>query len=143
LEPDQFIRYPAKWFILMHESLYSENPNLIGFRDYNEWYPIEEGELVVYYQFKAMRLKGVYEVIEKRKNIVVSYGKPPCFDVGELCFQCRLDLLKKIDVSFTTDDFANLSFYKHLRNPVRFDNRRAFEIRNKDLQYILSLLTDM
>ena len=134
---NELLDYPSKWFILMHKSLYEEDQNLVGFRDVDEWSPIFEGELVVYYQFGYQRIRGIYEVIESRKHINRSYG----FEVDDigLPYQCRLELIYPMECYFDTYHAEKLSFYKHLKNPVRWDSRRAFEIRDADLKYILSL----
>jgi hypothetical protein len=134
---NDLMAYPNKWFILMHESLYDEDPNLIGFRDANEWRPIFEEDLVVYYQFGHQRIKGLYEIVESRKHINLSYGSQ--VDTIGLPYQCRLKLVHHIEYVFDSNAAKKMSFYKHLKNPVRWDNRRAFEIKDSDLKYLLSL----
>jgi len=56
MNKDELFNYKDKWFVLMHESLYGEDQNLIGFRDEREWELILIGSLVVYYQFGAQYL---------------------------------------------------------------------------------------
>jgi hypothetical protein len=133
--------YCDKWFVLMHESLYEEDPSMIGFRDVNEWSSIFEEALIVYYQFGTMRIKGIYEVVETRKRIKPSFGTASGLFVerNALQYQCRLKHIHALDVSFGTDRAENLKFYANINNKVRWDRRRVFDIDDEDLQYILSL----
>jgi hypothetical protein len=129
--------YADKWFVLMHESLYYEDQTLIGFRDQSEWESIFEDALVVYYQFGVQCLRGIFEVTEARRLINPNFGKE--FNRNELQYQCRLRSIYDLNCPFNSYYAENLRFYKHIKNKTRWDNRRVFEINDKDLEYILSL----
>lgn len=122
----------------MHESLFMEDQNLIGFRDVTEWQSFFEESLVVYYQFGAQYLRGICEVVETKRLINPNYGKQ--FERNELQYQCRLKHIYSLDHPFPSSYAENLSFYKHIKNKARWDNRRVFEINNNDLEYLLSLV---
>lgn len=140
MELEKLMGYKNKWFVLHHKSLYDENPNLIGFRDPNEWSMIRVGDLVVYYQAGSTQLRGIYEVIRTGKNIDPTFGKDrTVFSSGELQHQHEMKILKKIWVKFHQQDAQSLSFHEKLNNPIRWDFRRVFHINNNDLKYILSL----
>lgn len=138
MEQDKLMAYKRKWFVLHHNSLYYENPNLIGFRDPMEWKKIQQGDLVVYYQAGTRRLRGVYEVTKTDINIDPYFGKNE-FLPGELKHQHELKLLQRLSANFNQSNAHQLSFHKYIKNPIRWDNRRVFPIDNNDLNYILSL----
>ncbi len=129
--------YADKWFVLMHESLFREDQNLIGFRDINEWQQIFEDSLVVYYQFGSQYIRGIYEVVEARRLLNPNYGIQ--FERNELQYQCRLKHIYTLNHSFPSSYAENLHFYKHIKNKTRWDNRRVFDINDDDLQYLISL----
>jgi len=133
----ELFNYKEKWFVLMDESLYFEDQNIIGFRDLKEWEPISIGSLVVYYQFGAQYLRGIYEVVESDKLINPKYGRR--FNENELQYQCRLTRIYSLPHIFTPYHAKNLSFYKDIKNKRRWDNKRAFEIKDNDLKFILTL----
>jgi hypothetical protein len=137
MNKDELFNYKDKWFVLMHESLYGEDQNLIGFRDEREWELILIGSLVVYYQFGAQYLRGIYEVAETGQLINPKYGRQ--FNKDELRCQCKLKRIYSLPRPFTQYHARNLSFYKDLHNYKRWDNRRVFEINDNDLKFILSL----
>jgi hypothetical protein len=139
MEQDKLMSYPRKWFVLHHKNLFNENQHIIGFRDIDEWERINKGDLVVYYQARASKLKGIYEVINTQIDIDPTFGKPPEFHPGELKHQHELKLLHKLSASFHQDRAEFLSFHRNLKNPNRWDGKRVHSINNDDLKYILSL----
>ena len=138
MEQNTLMNFNNKWFVLHHNSLYYENPNLVGFRDPTEWRMIKTGDLIVYYQAGKRRLRGVYEVTKSDINIDLYFGKNE-FLPGELKHQHELKLLQPLSVNFSQSNAQRLSFHKTIKNPTRWDNRRVFSIDNNDLAYILSL----
>ena len=137
MNKDELFNYKDKWFVLMHESLYGEDQSLIGFRDEREWELILIGSLIVYYQFGAQYLRGIYEVAETGQLINPKYGR--AFNKDELRYQRKLNRIYSLPRPFTQYHARNLSFYKDLHNYKRWDNRRVFEINDNDLKFILSL----
>jgi len=138
MEKDNLMAYKKKWFVLHHNSLYYENPNLIGFRDPMEWDLIKTGDLVVYYQAGKRKLRGVYEITKTDINIDPYFGKSE-FLPGELKHQHELNLLQRLSANFSQSNAQQLSFHKYIMNPTRWDNKRVFPIDNNDLNYLLSL----
>jgi len=138
MEQNTLMNFNNKWFVLHHNSLYYENPNLVGFRDPTEWRMIKTGDLIVYYQAGKRRLRGVYEVTKSDINIDLYFGKNE-FLPGELKHQHELKLLKQLSANFSQANAKRLSFHKTIHNPTRWDNKRVFPIDNNDLNYILSL----
>jgi hypothetical protein len=137
----KLLAYPRKWFVLMKDSLYWENPNMIGFRERKEWEDIYEDELVVYYQFGEKRIKGIYEVVETRRGIDPNFGTLGGeFGRNELQYQCRLNPLLPLNIGFNTYHAEKLSFYRLINNKLRWDRWRSYELEDADLNYILSLL---
>ena len=137
MEQEKLMGYQNKWFVLHHKSLFNENPNLIGFRDPTEWSIIKKGDLVVYYQAGATKLRGIYEVIKPGIMIDPAFGKE--FLPEELKHQHELKMLQQLWASFHQEEAKLLSFHKYLANPNRWDGKRVFPIDNNDLKYILSL----
>ena len=137
MEQGKLMGYQRKWFVLHHKSLFNENQNLIGFRDPTQWSSIKTGDLVVYYQAGATKLRGIYEVIKTGIMIDPTFGK--VFLPGELKHQHELKMLQQLWVSFHQQEAKLLSFHKYLKNPIRWDGKEVFPINNNDLKYILSL----
>ncbi|MEN6421128.1 MAG: hypothetical protein ABFD76_04210 [Smithella sp.] len=138
MEENDLMNYEKKWFVLHHNSLYNENPNLIGFRDPTEWRMIKVGDLIVYYQAGKRQLRGIYEVIKTDINIDLYFGKNE-FLPGELKHQHELKLLQRLSANFRQGNAQQLSFHKDINNPTRWDNKRVFRIDNNDLAYLLSM----
>ena len=137
MELEKLIDYQNKWFVLHHKSLFNENENLIGFRDPSQWSRIKKGDLVVYYQAGATKLRGIYEVIKTNINIDPTFGKE--FLPGELKHQHEMKLLRALSASFHQKEAKLLSFHKDFKVPNRWDFKEVFAINNNDLKYILSL----
>jgi hypothetical protein len=137
MEQEKLMSYQNKWFVLHHKSLFYENQNLIGFRDPDQWRRIKIGDLVVYYQAGATKLRGIYEVIKTGIMIDSNFGK--AFLPGELQHQHELKMLQQLLASFHQEEAKLLSFHKYLKNPNRWDGKEVFPIDNSDLKYILSL----
>lgn len=137
MEEEKLMGYQEKWFVLHHKSLYNENPNLIGFREEDEWRKIKIGHLVVYYQAGARRIRGIYEVTKTGTMLDRAFGKE--FRSGELKHQHEMNLIQNLQTDFSQYDAGQLSFHRYLKNPIRWDNRRVFPINNNDLKYIMSL----
>ena len=137
MELEKLIGYQNKWFVLHHKSLFNENKTLIGFRDPNQWSSIKKGDLVVYYQAGATKLRGIYEVIKTDINIDPTFGKE--FLHGELKHQHEIKMVRELWASFHQKDAKLLSFHKYLKVPNRWDFKEVFAINNSDLKYILSL----
>jgi len=135
---ENLLSYKNKWFVVHHKTLLYENPNLIGFRDRNEWELISKGDLIVYYQTGYRRIKGFFEIKSKGINIDPDFGRRN-FAKGELQHQHELKLVYSFDFPFDQSMASNLTFYSRLRNPIRWDNKRVFPITNNDVSYILSL----
>jgi hypothetical protein len=139
MEEGKLMGYQRKWFVLHHKNLFNENQNLIGFRDPTEWSSIKTGDLVVYYQAGATKLRGIYEVIKTGISIDPTFGKDPIFYPGELKHQHELKMLQQLWARFQQEEAKLLSFHKDLTNKNRWDGKRVFPINNSDLKYILSL----
>lgn len=140
MEMKELYNYRNKWFVLYHKDLYHENPELIGFRDIEEWEKIKKGDLLVYYQSGNRKIMGIYEVIDSGKNIDPDFGTKHTnrFVKGELRHQHKLKLILGLHTKFDTSRAEKLSFHTGLRNPVRWDNKRVFgPINNSDLDVIL------
>ena len=137
-EMENLHSYQNKWFVLHHKSLYMENPNIIGFRDPDEWNRISKGDLIIYYQFGNRRIKGAFEVENTGINIDPNFGITN-FVKGELKHQCKLKNIYLFSSNFSQNDASKLSFHGNIKNKTRWDSKRVFRINNKDLDYLLSL----
>lgn len=129
--------FQETWFVLHQQNLCRQNPNLIGFRDPDEWSKIKKGDLVVYYQAGQRKLRGLFEVIESGTSLDPSFGKGD-FSPNELKHQHKLKQIHSWNVSFQQDMARQLSFHKFLKVPNRWDHKRVFPLNAADMKFILS-----
>jgi hypothetical protein len=59
-----------KWFVIHAPELYDINPNLIGFREANEWRIIKIDNIIFYYRTSPyQKIMGIYTVTRSEEGI--------------------------------------------------------------------------
>lgn len=124
------------WFVVHHRDLFDQNPHLIGFRDPDEWKKITQGDIIVYYQTRQEKIRGLFEVIKSGVHLDPTFGHGK-FSQDELKNQHELKQINKWDFNFYQDKASRLSFFRFLKNPRRWDGKHVFTLNNEDMKYIL------
>ena len=129
------------WLVCHQKNLWNIDHRLIGFHRESQWAALKENNIVIYYRIGEDKIKGVFKIVEKRKNI------NPAFDDVDIekkpVYQCRLELLSndiKCNCPSMETDFSFFAKWSSMRHGGL--KWQIFPATRNDLELVTTLSID-
>ena len=105
------------WFVCHQKNLWEIDKRLIGFHRKAQWDALKVNNIIIYYRIGEDKIKGVFKIIEKRKNINPEFDDPGI--ENKPIYQCRIELLSddiKCDNPSEEDHFSFFDKWSKMRH---------------------------